>query len=80
MSSVIRLDDQRRGVFPDPFKPADTLMADVLAPDTISMRLVNRAEVATVEPRWVKGRLFGADVKLSRAEITAAVCADRDGR
>ena len=80
MSNVIKLDDQRRGVFPDPFKAGDTLVVDVLGPDTISMHLAKPAEVATVEPRWVKGRLFGADMHLSRAEIAAAVRADRNAR
>jgi hypothetical protein len=78
MGNVIKLDDQRRGVFPDPFKAGDTLVVDVLGPDAISMHLAKPAEMAIVEPRWGKGRLFGADVQLSRVEIAAAVRADRN--
>lgn len=80
MSIVIKLDEKRRGVFPEPFKPGDTLMVDVLGPEAISMRLIRPAEVPTVEPRRIKGRLFGAKVELSRSEVAAAVRADRDER
>ena len=80
MSTVIKLDDKRRGVFPEPFKPGDTLMVDVLGPEAISMHLVKPAAVPIVEPRLIKGRLFGAQVELSRSEVAAAVRADRDER
>ena len=80
MQTVIKLDEQRRGVFPEPFKPGDTLMEDALGPEAISLRLLKPATVPTAEPRWVNGRLFGAKLELSRTEIAGAVRADRDGR
>jgi hypothetical protein len=78
MSAIIQLDEQRRGVFPEPFKPGDTLVVDRLGSETISMHLLQPAEVPTVEPRRIKGRLFGAKVELNRREVAAAVRADRD--
>jgi hypothetical protein len=80
MSTVITLDDKRRGVFPEPFKPGDTLVVDVQGPEVISMHLVNLAVVPTVEPRSIKGRLFGANVEVSRSELADAVRAERNDR
>ena len=77
---VIKLHDQRRGVFPEPFRPGDTLMVDMLGPETISIHRIKPAEVPTVEARRIEGRLFGAKVELSRSELAAAVRADRDER
>ena len=42
--------------------------------------LVERDDVPIVHPRRVNGRLIGADIKLSREVIAAAVRADRDER
>ena len=80
MSTIIKLDEKRRGVFPEPFKPGDTLSVDVLGPDSVCMRLVKPAEVPIAEPRWVNGRMFGARVELDQAEIAVAVRAERDER
>ena len=80
MQTVIQLDEQRRGVFPEPFKPGDTLMVDTLGPEAISLHLVKPDEALRAEPRWVNGRLFGAKLQPNRAEIAAAVRADRDAR
>lgn len=41
---------------------------------------VKPVEVPMAQPRWVKDRLFGVRVELDRAEIPAAVRADREGR
>jgi hypothetical protein len=80
MSTVIKLDEKRRGVFPEPFQPGDTLVVDVLESEVISMHLVKPADVPTVETRLVNGRLFGAKGELDRSEVAAAVRADRDER
>jgi hypothetical protein len=45
MSTIIQLDDNRRGVFPRPFKPGDTLIVESLGPEAISMHLLKAAEV-----------------------------------
>ena len=78
MSTVIKLNEKRRGVFPEPFRPGDTLMVDVLEPEVISMHLVKPADVPTVGTRLINGRLYGAKVELDRREVAAAVRADRD--
>ena len=38
------------------------------------------ADVPTVQPRRIKGRLRGADVPLQRETVAAVVRADRDSR
>jgi hypothetical protein len=80
MRTVIQLDEKRRGVFPEPFKPGDRLVVDGVGPESITLHLLKSADVPTAEPRWVKGRMFGAKVELNPAEIAAAVRADRDER
>jgi hypothetical protein len=80
MQTVIKLDEERRGVFPEPFKAGDTLMVDALGPEAISLHLVKPDESPTAEPRRLNGRLFGAKLQPNRAEIAAAVRADRDAR
>jgi hypothetical protein len=42
--------------------------------------LVELAEVRVVKPRRVGGRLRGADIRLSRDAVAAAVRAERDTR
>ena len=80
MKTIIQLDEQRRGVFPDPFKPGDRLVVEVEGAKAISIHLLKPSEAPTVEPRCIKGRLFGASVELNRDEIAGAVRADRDER
>ena len=43
-------------------------------------RKLVKNKVPIVRPRRIKGRLRGADIKLSRETIAAAVRADRDDR
>ena len=43
-------------------------------------RKLEKRQVPIVRPRRIKGRLRGADVKLSPETIAAAVRADRDDR
>lgn len=80
VNTVIKLDDQRRGVFPEPFKPGDTLLVASLGPEAISLRLIKPTMAPTLETRWIKGRLFGAEVELDRSELAAAVRAEREER
>jgi len=80
MGTVIKLDDKRRGVFPEPFKPGDTLVVDMMGLEAISMHLLRPVPPPMAEVRWIKGRLFGANVELNRSELAAAVRADRDER
>jgi hypothetical protein len=45
-----------------------------------SIRLVELTEAKVVKPRRVEGRLRGADVRLTRETVAAAVRAERDAR
>jgi hypothetical protein len=45
-----------------------------------SIRLVELTQVPVVKPRRVDGRLRGADVRLTRETVAAAVRAERDAR
>jgi hypothetical protein len=60
------------------FRPKADFEATV-QPDG-SIRVIELTEVPVVEPRRVGGRLRGADVRLSRETVAAAVRAERDAR
>jgi hypothetical protein len=60
------------------FRPKAEFEA-TLQPDG-SVRLVELTQVPVVKPRRVDGRLRGADVRLSRGTVAAAVRAERDAR
>jgi hypothetical protein len=80
MHTAIQLNEVRRGAFPKPFKPGDTLMVDSPGREAISPHLVKPSEAPAAEPRWLNGRVFGAKLEPSRAEFAAAVRADREAR
>jgi len=71
-------DEQGRIANAELFRPKATFDATV-QPDG-SIRLVELAQVPVVRPRRVNGRLRGADVRLSRERVAAAVRAERDAR
>ncbi|HXR06175.1 MAG TPA: hypothetical protein VN765_02530 [Candidatus Acidoferrum sp.] len=60
------------------FRPKADFEATV-QPDG-SVRLVELTQVAVVKPRRVDGRWRGADIRLSRQAVAAAVRAERDAR
>ena len=60
------------------FRPAADFEATV-QPDG-SIRLVELTQVPIVKPRRVGGRLCGAEIRLTRKTIAAAVRAERDAR
>jgi hypothetical protein len=60
------------------FRPQADFEATV-QPDG-SVCLVELTQVPVVKPRRVNGRLRGADVRLSRETVAAAVRAERDAR
>ena len=60
------------------FRPKADFEATV-QPDG-SVRLVELTQVPAVKPRRLDGRLRGADVRLSRETVAAAVRAERDAR
>ena len=60
------------------FRPKADFEATV-QPDG-SVRLVELTQVPVVKPRRVDGRLRGADVRLRRQTVAAAVRAERDAR
>jgi hypothetical protein len=62
------------------FKPRAVYDAEKGADGRIVLVELVPAEVRTVKPRRVKGRLRGANVSLDRQTLAAAVRADRDAR
>jgi hypothetical protein len=60
------------------FRPTADFEATV-QPDG-SIRLVELAQIPVVKPRRVGGRLCGADIRLTRETVAAAVRAERDAR
>lgn len=71
-------DEQGRLASAELFRPKVTFEATV-QPDG-SIRLVELAPVPVVRPRRLNGRLRGADVRMNRDTVAAAVRADRDSR
>lgn len=71
-------DEQGRLTSAELFRPKATFDATV-QPDG-SIRLVESAQAPVVKPRRINGRLRGADVRLSRETVAAAVRAERDSR
>jgi hypothetical protein len=62
----------------DLFQPKADFEATV-QPDG-SIRLVQLTRIPIIKPRRVNGRLRGADVRLTRSTVAAAVRAERDAR
>ena len=60
------------------FRPSADFEA-IVQPDG-SIHLTELKEVPVVKPRRVGGRLCGADIRLSRETVAAAVRAERDAR
>jgi hypothetical protein len=69
-------DDQGRLCGTDLFRPDAEFEATVQSDG--SVRLVEVTQVPVVKPRQVDGRLRGAEVRLSRESVAAAVRAERD--
>jgi hypothetical protein len=62
------------------FKPRAVYDAERHPDGTIVLIELVPAEVPTVKPRRLNGRLHGADISLDAKTIAAAVQADRDSR
>jgi len=62
------------------FKPKTDYEAEKQAAGRIILTEVGAAEVPTLKPRLVNGRLRGAKVTLRRNLVADAVRADRDAR
>ncbi len=79
MGDTTKLDSRRRGVFPSPFRPGDAFITEVQGANSVTFRLVKRAEVPVLPLKRIKGRLYSTG-KASDAAITAAIRAERDER
>lgn len=73
-------DSRGRLTAADLFRPNTAFDASPQPDGSIRLIELVEKEVPTVRARRVKGRWVGADIKLSRETIAAAVRADRDAR
>lgn len=79
---IMRLtaDEQGRLTSAELFRPKATFDATVQPDGSIRLVEFAQARAPVVKPRRVNGRLRGADVRLSRESVAAAVRAERDAR
>ncbi|MBU6409756.1 MAG: hypothetical protein KGR98_05150 [Verrucomicrobia bacterium] len=73
-------DNRGRLTSSDLFQPGAAFDASPQPDGSIRVIRLEEREVPTVRPRRVNGRLRGADVKISRQVIAAAIRAGRDER
>ena len=62
------------------FRPGKAFSAERQPDGSIRLIELVEKEVPIVKPRRINGRLRGADIRLSRETVAAAVRADRDSR
>jgi hypothetical protein len=79
MPSKIVLDNKRRASFGPEFKPGDSFLREVSG-DTITFRKLRPVEPPVVRARKVNGKWMGAELKLDREAIVAAIKRDRESR
>lgn len=76
-----RIDDKLRpGALPGLVERGQTYRVRRISATTLQFDLLTESEVPVVRPRRVNGRLRGANVKISRDVIAAAIRAERDER
>lgn len=80
MEVVTKLDARRRGIFPPPFQPGDTVVKEYQGGDRVTFRLLKPADVPVVESVSRRGLTFLKVPPVSRSTIAAAVRAGRDAR
>ena len=77
---TLKTDARCRLTSQDIFKPNTPYAAEVTPDGRVLLTELVPVEVPTVSPRRVNGRLRGADIKLDRAVVAAAIRAERDAR
>ena len=82
MGRPIVLDNKRRASFGPEFRPGDAFIRSVNG-GRVTFEKLERDDVPVVKPvRRGKGKwlMLPRGLKISRATIAAAICADRDAR
>ncbi len=80
MENITTLDSRRRGIFPSPFQPGDSVVKEYQDSERITFRLVKPADVPEVKTRRKRGFTLLQAPEVPQAEIARALRADRDSR
>ena len=80
METVTTLDARRRGIFPPPFQPGDSVIKEYQDTNRVTFRLLKPADVPVVKAVRKKGFTILRSPAVSRAVIADALRADRDAR
>lgn len=80
METVTTLDARRRGIFPSPFQPGDSVIKEYQDATRVTFRLLKPAEVPLVKAVTKKGRTLLKAPPVPRTVVADAVRADRDAR
>ena len=80
MEAVTTLDSRRRGIFPPPFQPGDTVVKEYQDGTRVVFRLLQPADVPVVGTAKKRGFTVLKAPKVPRAAIAEALRADRDAR
>ena len=80
MEIVTKLDGRRRGIFPSPFQPGDSVVREYQDSNRVTFRLLKPAEVPVVKSLRKKGYTILKAPAVSRAAIAEALRAERDAR
>ena len=80
METVTKLDGRRRGIFPSPFQPGDSVVREYQDSNRVTFRLLKPAEVPVVKSLRKKGYTILKAPAVSRVAIVEALRAERDAR
>ena len=80
METVTKLDARRRGIFPAPFQPGDSVIKEYQDTNRVTFRLLKPADVPVVKTVRKKGFTILRSPAVSRSAIAEAVRAERDAR
>lgn len=81
MAKLTTLDARRRGIFPPPFQPGDSVITEYQDSTRVTFRLLKPADVPVAKTaRSKKGFTILRAPGVPRATIADALRADRDAR
>ena len=80
MEKITTLDARRRGIFPPPFQPGDSVIAEHQDSTRVTFRLLKPADVPIAKTARKKGFTILRAPGVARAAIADALRADRDAR
>jgi hypothetical protein len=80
METVTKLDARRRGIFPAPFQPGDSVIREYQDCNRVTFRLLKPADVPVVKSVRKRGFSILKAPAVSRSAIADALRAERDAR